>query len=575
MTGSKEAPTTRPDRGVVVHAFGLDSILVELPAHDVATTSALDAYLRQQELSGIIDIVPAEDTLLLQLDHPRRRSEHEQLLAQIRQQSTDFLHTVGAGTATAVGALDSDTAEIPVVYDGEDIEQVARACTMSVAELIEVHASTGFTVAFCGFAPGFAYLTGLPDSLHLPRRATPRTQVPAGSVAIAEHYSAVYPRASPGGWHLLGRTDRTLFDPRSATPALLQPGMHVRFVPISDRIEITSPPISPDRSESHDSNRQTIASPQQVLRIVDPGASCLIEDLGRSGWGRVAVAASGAWDRRSHRLGQRLVGNPEQAAGLECLGGGLRLAALAPLIVAVTGAPGSVTIHSGGGSRPAPALTPLHLDTGEELLLGHPTEGLRRYVAIRGGLSSERVMGSASTDTLSGLGPPPVAAGMAFGFDPVTAATIGPIPAVDLSLHETVDRRVGVIPGPAWSLLDEESRRHLADGDVTVSSVSDRVGVRLEGVTLEWQSAEDPRTGHISRTSRPLIRGAIQLPSDGRPVVMGPDHPATGGYPVIAVLADPDAPAQWLPGLTLRLQEVVPFLLATRAASSTGRAADS
>jgi KipI family sensor histidine kinase inhibitor len=119
--------------------------------------------------------------------------------------------------------------EIEVDYDGADLDEVAAATGLSADEVVVAHAGTVFTVAFCGFAPGFAYLTGLPPELHLPRRSSPRTRVPEGSVAIADAFSAVYPRSSPGGWHLLGRTEARLWDLTRDVPGLLQPGDRVRF----------------------------------------------------------------------------------------------------------------------------------------------------------------------------------------------------------------------------------------------------------------------------------------------------------------------------------------------------------
>ncbi len=116
-----------------------------------------------------------------------------------------------------------------VRYDGEDLAAVARACGCSPAEVVALHTGAVFRVAFLGFAPGFGYLAGLPEQLHLPRRSTPRTRVPAGSVAIADRYSAVYPHHSPGGWHLLGTTDAVLFDPDRAVPSTMRPGLLVRF----------------------------------------------------------------------------------------------------------------------------------------------------------------------------------------------------------------------------------------------------------------------------------------------------------------------------------------------------------
>ena len=118
---------------------------------------------------------------------------------------------------------------IPVVYDGDDLDEVAAAADMSVDEVVAAHVGATYEVAFCGFAPGFGYLIGLPAQLHLPRRVTPRTRVPAGSIAIAAEYSAVYPRESPGGWHLLGSTPQSLFDVDRDPPSLLQPGTIVRF----------------------------------------------------------------------------------------------------------------------------------------------------------------------------------------------------------------------------------------------------------------------------------------------------------------------------------------------------------
>ena len=155
--------------------------------------------------------------------------------------SLAIMHELGDGDAVrhhALAALDDSltfdaergiTVEIPVRYDGEDLPVVAATLGCSVAEVIQLHSNASYVVEFCGFAPGFAYLGGLDQRLHLPRRASPRTRVPAGAVAIASSYSAVYPRESPGGWHLLGTTTMTLWDATRDQPALLQPGMNVRF----------------------------------------------------------------------------------------------------------------------------------------------------------------------------------------------------------------------------------------------------------------------------------------------------------------------------------------------------------
>jgi KipI family sensor histidine kinase inhibitor len=181
-----------------------------------ADPAAWSVGLRTLALPGIVDIVPAASTVLITCDSVAA-------LADVRARVDD----VEPAKPNARGAL----VEISVRYDGPDLHDVAAAAGLDVAAVIASHSASTYEVAFCGFAPGFGYLRGLDPRLHLPRRATPRMSVPAGSVAIASEYSAVYPRASPGGWHLLGTTDAVLFDAARPEPSLLAPGMLVRFVP--------------------------------------------------------------------------------------------------------------------------------------------------------------------------------------------------------------------------------------------------------------------------------------------------------------------------------------------------------
>lgn len=164
----------------------------------------------------LVDVVPAARTVLVTL------AERRQLSA-----AAAWLRTLHP---TAVTARSTAIVEVPVRYDGEDLDPVAAATGLTVADVVRRHAAGEYVSAFCGFAPGFAYLTGLDPALVLPRRATPRTRVPAGAVAIAAEYTAVYPSVSPGGWHLLGRTDLTLWDLDRDPPARLAPGTRVRFV---------------------------------------------------------------------------------------------------------------------------------------------------------------------------------------------------------------------------------------------------------------------------------------------------------------------------------------------------------
>lgn len=171
--------------------------------------------------AAILEVVPGAGAVLIIANPSAVHPDLEASLANLLQQiDLDSLTVPQAATTV-----------IEVAYDGADLDPLAKALNLSVEALIRIHSEASYEVAFCGFAPGFAYLAGLDPQLHVPRLATPRPEVPAGSVAIADSYSAVYPQASPGGWHLLGRTETRLFDIDRAEPALLQPGTRVRFAP--------------------------------------------------------------------------------------------------------------------------------------------------------------------------------------------------------------------------------------------------------------------------------------------------------------------------------------------------------
>ncbi|MFJ3619558.1 allophanate hydrolase subunit 1 [Streptomyces iakyrus] len=194
---------------------GEDALLVEVSSGDEA--QALHAELLRRRAEGTLsvrEIVPAARTVLLDgLDAPAR------LAAELT-----------AADLPAAPPRARDVVEIPVRYDGPDLAEVAAHWGVPVRDVARIHGGTEFRVAFCGFAPGFGYLTGLPPRYDVPRRATPRTAVPAGSVALAGPYTGVYPRSSPGGWQLIGTTDAVLWDHARVPAALLSPGTPVRFV---------------------------------------------------------------------------------------------------------------------------------------------------------------------------------------------------------------------------------------------------------------------------------------------------------------------------------------------------------
>ncbi len=275
--------------------------------------------------------------------------------------------------------------------------------------------------------------------------------------------------------------------------------------------------------------------------------SCL-QDRGRPGWATAGVGRSGAFDLPAAQLANRLVGNDEDAAVIETVGGGLRLRLTAPAVLAVTGAGGPVTLAGRPVGRNAPVAAP----AGTDLTVGTPTAGLRSYVAVRGGIAVAPVLGSRSWDSLGRLGPAPLAPADRLPVGPVPAATpvvshapVPPMAAADLA----------VTPGPRADWFTAEAWTTLVRAEWRVLPTSDRVGVRLSGPALPRAAAVAGR----ELPPEPMVRGAVQVPPDGQPIILGPDHPTTGGYPVLAVVSAPGMArcAQLTPGDTVRLHAIL------------------
>ncbi|NJC72507.1 biotin-dependent carboxyltransferase family protein [Planosporangium thailandense] len=264
-----------------------------------------------------------------------------------------------------------------------------------------------------------------------------------------------------------------------------------------------------------------------MIEVIRPGPLTTVQDLGRPGWAALGVSPSGAADLGALRLANRLVGNPESAACLEITLGGLVARFDEAAIVALTGAPAPVRV----GDRQGFLNGPFTVRAGERLVLGAPQRALRTYLAVRGGIDAAPVFGSRSTDLLSGLGPAPVTAGARL---PVGDAVAG-MPTVDLAPVPVApgDLVLRVLAGPRDDWITAEARRLFASAPYAVSARSNRVGVRLEGPPLVLARRDElPSEG--------IVRGAVQVPPDGRPVLFLADHPVTGGYPVIGVVEPPD-----------------------------------
>lgn len=519
----------------------LTTLLVELAGLD--ETLALFASLTASPLDGIEEMVPAARTLMI-----RFRPDRITAAAIAAEVAARDLSTVPPSVETVV--------EIPVDYRGEDLAEVAELTGLSVAEVIRRHTESEFTVAFCGFAPGFGYLIGGDPALHVPRRKSPRTRIPAGAVAIAGAFSGVYPQESPGGWQLIGVTPLKMWDIDRDPPALFQPGYRVRF---TDLAKAGRTAAAPAKTAKTDAAAQATTGPSSAFRVLTAPIPAVFQDLGRFGQAGQGVSASGALDQAALKTANRIVGNPPGLPCLEITLGGFSFEATSRATIALAGAPCPITVRDAFGRiLDMASYRPLALEPGDVVTLGNPAKGMRSYLAVRGGFDVKPVLGSASTDMLAVVGPAPITAGTTLAIDEgatglasvaLTESPVFALPAADDVV--TLD----VVLGPRTDWFTEKGLETLTGQLWQVTPQSSRVGIRLAGD----QPIE--RIDSIELPSEGTATGAIQVPHSGQPVLFLADHPLTGGYPVIGAVAEYhlDLAGQIPIGAKIRFRPIAPF----------------
>lgn len=535
-----------PHPAVAIETLGDTAVVVRLggapDGRTLRRVAAARERIERAAPAGVVDVAATFTTVAVWLDPER----------------TDAARVAAALAGCLADGDDTPLAtprcyDIPVAYggaDGPDLAAVAAATGLDPADVIARHAAAAHVVGMIGFAPGFPYLLGLPDALRLPRRAAPRTAVEAGSVAIAEGQTGIYPRRGPGGWHVIGRTAVDLFDPTRDPPALLRAGDRVRFVPVA--VAPPTPAAAPPRGTGD-------------VVVVAAGAATSVQDAGRNGWRSCGVGPGGAADATALAVANLLVGNPEGAAAIEATLVGPRLRLERGAWVALCGAAFQARVVApDGGTTPLPHDRPVWVPAGAEVAIGTvaaPTDGAprgaRAVLALGGGIDVPRLLGSRSTDVRGGFGglagrplatgdrlplgpggPPPPAVAEAVGIAPRGAAAAlgrgGPGPVT-----------LAILPGPEASRFPAAAVGALGSATFTVGADSDRTGLRLDGPAL---------AGPDGILSEALVPGTIQVPSGGRPVVVGADAPVTGGYARIAVVASAQLPrlAQLAPGEPVR-----------------------
>ncbi len=486
---------------------------VSLAAHR-QVRAALHA-LQREPVPGVANLHPAYASVLL--TYEPGAVERDSLAGEV---------AVRLRSAGAIPLPEPALVEIPVRYGGEwgpDLAEVAAACGLTPPEVVREHAGREYLVYFLGFSPGFPYLGGLSPRIAAARRGSPRTRVPAGSVAIGGSQTGVYPLASPGGWQLIGRTPLTLFDPSRNPPALLATGDRVRFV-ASD--EAAFGPVARPTAAS-------AAGRGGAIRVASAGFQSTVQDLGRPGHAHLGVSASGAADPLSLRIGNWLVGNPPGAPAIEMTLTGATLTFSIPCVVAVTGSDFEPSVDDAR----VPLWTALEVRPGQRLACRATTSGARCTVCVRGGIATPPVLGSASTHLTSGIGGiegRPLRAGdvLAIGAAAGEAMAGRRFPgetAVRLLRRDTLR----VTRGAQWERFSQPAKAALFASAYVVSERSSRMGLRLDGAPLAADRPGEMLTEGVSL-------GALQVPGDGQPILSFVEHQTTGGYPQIACVIAAD-----------------------------------
>jgi len=489
-----------------------------------ARVRAIDDALREKPFAGFLESVPTYRSLLVVFD-PARTSAADAGAALLEQ-------TTNASTRTLEPPLRH---VVPTRYGGEfgpDLEEVARAKGLSADAVVRLHTSLDFTAFLLGFLPGFAYLGTVPEALAMPRRSSPRTRVPKGSVGIAGRQTGIYPAPTPGGWNLIGRAAVRLFDPHAARPSLFAPGDRIRFESVTETPADENVVAEPRRPEA------------PVVEVLEPGLLTSVQDLGRPGLRRFGVTRGGALDDSALVAANRALGNEDGAAGLECTIAGPTLRFLRTTRFAVAGA--DLGLHldrSDLGRWPVPAGVPILAREGQTLSFDGRRSGCRAYLAFEGGLDVPVVVSSRSTELTTGFGGHAgraLRAGDVLGSlaqSPRRSAEPGPTqpPADEVAVR--------VVLGPQADHFDDDTKRRFLGQTWKVGATSDRIGCRIEGDALGHQ-------GPAEIVADGMLPGSIQVPPNGLPIVMLGEAPTTGGYPKIATVVSEDLAklAQLVPG---------------------------
>jgi len=492
---------------------------------------ALHRYLGQHPFPGLIESVPCYASITVYYKPGIKNFE------TVKNHLLNLLSVI-----PAIKTDEDRVIKIPVCYDdefGHDLEFVAGSHNISKEHLIKIHHQKEYKVFMMGFLPGFAYMGSVDDSIATARKLTPAPAVDAGSVGIAGKQTGIYPFQSPGGWQIIGRTPIQLFDIKKDDPFFLKTGDTIKFYPI-DRLVYESMLLQKTIALSESAENKI-----EDVTIVKPGLFSSIQDHGRYGYQSYGVPISGAMDQHAYQIANALVGNKKNAVCIECTMGGLQVQFKKNSVIAITGA-GIATING----RAIKTWQPLKAFKNDLLEIRYNADGLRSYLAVRGGFETDFMMNSYSVHVKSGIG-----RSLKTGDALKTGETFLPITkpiadAISIPVHES-NSKVRVIEGPEFDWMDDTSKGKFYDQQFCLSNQSDRMGYQIQGEPLS-------RSNTTELVSTAVTKGTVQLTPSGQLIILMSDCQTTGGYPRVGQIAAIDLPllAQLKPGDMIRFNKI-------------------
>jgi len=495
--------------------------------------------ISKENIEGTEEIVPTYRSLIIYYNPQKvKYTDLVQQLKELEKSVTEI--TLPAAHVT----------EIPVLYGGEygpDLEFVAQHNKLSTKEVINLHTEKEYFIYMLGFSPGFAYLGGMSDKIATPRLEKPRIKVSEGSVGIAGKQTGIYPIESPGGWQIIGRTPIKLYDPKKEFPFLLKSGDYIKFYPINQE------QFNEIEKKIDEENYSCRVELYGGFKVIKSGIFNTVQDLGRFGFQQYGMPVSGAMDSCALRIGNRLLGNKEDEAGIEVSTPGLALEALDQTVITITGANFNPTINN----SPVPMWEAIEVKKGDIITFNQIKSGSRSYLLVAGSVDVPIILGSKSTygrGKVGGLKGRPLKKSDTINIGKTNQelqniigrkVSVKNLPAY----HE--ENKVRVILGPQDDYFTKDGLHAFLNSSYEITVNSDRMGYRLKGPKIESKNGSDIITDGI-----PL--GSVQVPRNGMPIVMLADRQTTGGYAKIATVisVDIDKFAQMKPGNKVKFTQI-------------------